>query len=59
MLCKQKVEYDEMQEQSNNVAQVALMNFRDAKKNFENYYITLQLNRFSNNKSKNSDFIRM
>ncbi len=59
MLCKQKVEYDEMQEQSNNVAQVALMNFRDAKKNFENYYITLQLNRFSNNISKTSDFIGM
>jgi two-component system nitrogen regulation response regulator NtrX len=59
MLCKQTAEYNQMHDSTNSVGQVSLMNFRDAKKNFENYYLTLQLNKFSNNISKTSDFIGM
>jgi two-component system nitrogen regulation response regulator NtrX len=47
------------QEFSNEGVDIVGMNFREAKSNFERYYLTLQMHRFSNNISKTSDFIQM
>jgi two-component system, NtrC family, nitrogen regulation response regulator NtrX len=59
ILYKQAQKHDQTMASGNPFSQLGLMNFRDAKKSFENYYIALQLNKFSNNISKTSDFIGM